>query len=239
MNILAVIPARGGSVGVPRKNIKKVGTLPLIARTILAAKNSKFISRLILSTDDQEIMDVANEYGCETPFYRSKELAEDVDTSLVIKDAVKRCEEIYNENYDAVLTLQPTSPFRQTATIDKCIQLMATSESIDSVITVSNIEGYRPEWMLKIDSTEKVTPYATPFELNGNPIIKLCARQDFPPLYKINGVVFLTRKKLLTDNILIGFSPSVVETSEKEAIDIDSPVDLEFANHLALSEDVN
>ena len=78
-------------------------------------------------------------------------------------------QKIKNTNYDAVLTLQPTSPFRQTATIDKCIQLMATSESIDSVITVSNIEGYRPEWMLKIDSTEKVTPYATPFELNGNP----------------------------------------------------------------------
>tara|TARA_A100001388_G_scaffold277500_1_gene269019 strand:- start:5959 stop:6678 length:720 start_codon:yes stop_codon:yes gene_type:complete len=239
MNILAVIPARGGSVRVPRKNIKKIGSLPLIAHTILAVKNSKFISRLILSTDDQEIMDVANEYGCETPFRRSKELSEDVDTALVTIDAVNKCEEIYNEKYDAVLTLEPTSPFRTTETIDKCIKLMANSESIDSVVTVSSIEGNRPEWMVKIDANKKVTPYATPFKLDGKPIIKLCARQDFPPLYKINGVVFLTRKKLLSDNTLIGFSPSIVETSEKEAIDIDTPIDLAFANQIALNNEIN
>ena len=184
-------------------------------------------------------MDVANQYGCETPFYRSKELAEDVDTALVTVDAVSRCEEIYQEKYDAVLTLEPTCPFRTTETIDKCIQLMASSESIDSVITVSNIEGGRPEWMVNIDTNGKATPYATPFNLNGKPIIKLCARQDFPPLYKINGVVFLTRKKLLKDNILVGFSPSVIETSEKEAIDIDTPIDLAFANQIAANEEVN
>ena len=148
-------------------------------------------------------------------------------------------EEIYNEKYDAVLTLQPTSPFRTTETIDKCIELMASSDSIDSVITVSNIEGNRPEWMLEVDLNGKVNPYASPFKLHGKPIIKLCARQDFPPMYKINGVVFLTRKKLLKDNILIGFSPSILETSEKEAIDIDTPIDLAFANQIATNKEIN
>ena len=233
MKILAVIPARGGSVRVPRKNIKMVGSHPLIAHTILAAKRSEYVDRIVLSTDDKEISKIANQYGCETPFFRSKELSEDVDTALVTVDAVQRCESIYNERYDAVLTLEPTSPFRSTETIDKCIEIMLNNKTIDSVITISNIEGNRPEWMISIDDKNMVTPYATPFDLNGKPIIKLCARQDFPPLYAPNGVVFLTRKDLLRSNLLIGFRPSILETSDIEAIDIDTDIDLQFANFLA------
>ena len=87
--------------------------------------------------------------------------------------------------------------------------------------------------MVKVAPDKRALPYATPFELDGNPIIKLCARQDFPPLYAINGVVFLTREDLLKDQILVGKRPAVIETSDIEAVDIDTDIDLKFANHLA------
>tara|TARA_A100001035_G_scaffold278867_1_gene278755 strand:- start:1550 stop:2158 length:609 start_codon:yes stop_codon:yes gene_type:complete len=200
----------------------------------MAVQKSKYIKRLILSSDDKEIMEVANRYGCDTPFVRNEKLSEDVDTALVSYDALKKCELIYKEKYDAVMTLEPTSPFRKTDTIDKCIELMESNNSIDSVVTVSNVEGNRPEWMVKIDSNNKATPYATPFSFNGKPIIRLCARQDFPPLYALNGVVFLTKKELLKDKLLVGQNFSVVETSDFEAIDIDTEIDLKFAHKLAL-----
>ena len=116
--VLAIIPARGGSKGVPRKNIRNLAGKPLIAWTIKEGKKSKYIDRLILSSEDSEIIEIAKAYGCDVPFVRPEELAKD-NTSGVepVLHAVSKL-----EGYDIVVLLQPTSPLRTVTDIDKCIE---------------------------------------------------------------------------------------------------------------------
>ena len=118
MRPIVIIPARGGSKGVPRKNIRELAGKPLIAWTIEAAKKSKYIDRLILSSEDPEIIEVAKAFDCEVPFVRPFELAQDDTPGIeVVLDAVKRC-----PGYTHVLLLQPTSPFRTHKHIDAFIE---------------------------------------------------------------------------------------------------------------------
>src|SRR5262249_30378594 len=108
--VLAVIPARGGSKGVPQKNIRTVGGRPLIAWTIEAAKGSRYLDRVVLSSDDRKIIDVAESYGCDIPFVRPAELATDeADSMSVVRHAIAS----FNEHYDYLVLLQPTSPLRR------------------------------------------------------------------------------------------------------------------------------
>ncbi|SVD14560.1 uncharacterized protein METZ01_LOCUS367414, partial [marine metagenome] len=141
-NIVGIIPARGGSVGVPLKNIKRLNGKPLIAYTIQAALASNCLDRVIVSTDHDDISRISLEYGAEVPFVRPKDISEDVDTELVLQHAIKYIEE--NENYkiDAVVLLQPTSPFRKVKTIQKCVKLYKETDDADSVVSVNNIEGH-------------------------------------------------------------------------------------------------
>jgi N-acylneuraminate cytidylyltransferase len=127
-SVLAVIPARGGSKGVPRKNLRDVAGRPLIAWTIAAARGSSHIDRLVLSSDDEEIMETARRHGCDVPFRRPAELATDeADSMAVVMHAV----ETLAERYDYVVLLQPTSPLRASADIDgaiaTCLRHMAPS----------------------------------------------------------------------------------------------------------------
>ena len=119
--VIAVIPARGGSKGIPRKNIKPLCGKPLIAYTIEAALQSKYLDRTIVSTDDKKIADIARKLGAEVPFIRAKELAED-DVPLipyVLRHAVEELERTENLNVDIVVMLQPTSPFRKARYIGR------------------------------------------------------------------------------------------------------------------------
>jgi len=118
--ILTIIPARGGSKGVKRKNVRNLAGKPLIAWTIEAAKNSKYLDRVVLSSEDKEIIKIAKEYGCEVPFVRSKELAKD-DTPGI--DVVLHALNMIRERYNYVVLLQPTSPLRTECHIDECIEL--------------------------------------------------------------------------------------------------------------------
>ena len=231
MNIVGIIPARGGSVGVPLKNIKNLNGHPLIKYTIDSAIKSNVLDRIIVSTDHDEIAEASLKYGAEVPFVRPKDISEDVETELVLQHAVKYLE---GAQYpvDAVVLLQPTSPFRRALTIKKTVDLYK-SEDCDSVITVQNIEGNRPEWMLSIDKNSKVIPYATPFDDDGRPVIKLSARQSFPALYKQNGLVYVTDKKLLMKKTLtIGPNALAVVVEEEEAVDIDTFTDFHIAEAL-------
>lgn len=118
--ILAIIPARGGSKGVPRKNIRDLAGKPLIAWTIEEAKKSKYITRLILSSEDEEIIEAAKKYGCEVPFVRPIELAQDNTPGIEpVLHAIEKC-----PGYDYVLLLQPTSPLRTVEDIDGCIEFL-------------------------------------------------------------------------------------------------------------------
>src|SRR5574339_486983 len=133
-NILALIPALGGFKGIPRKNIRNFAGYPLIAWSIAAAKQSELVTRIIVSTDDEEIAAVAREYGAETPFLRPAEYAQDKTTDLpVFEHALQWLEE--NEGYrpDIVIQLRPTSPIRPRGMIDNAIRTLLAHEEADCV----------------------------------------------------------------------------------------------------------
>lgn len=229
MKIVAIIPARGGSVGVPLKNIRKLNGKPLIEYTIEGAINSDVFDRIIVSTDHDGIKEASLKAGAEVPFKRPADISEDVETELVLQHAVSFLEA--NNYYpDAIALLQPTSPFRSIKTIQDAVKILKKNIDSDSVVAVNNVEGYRPEWMLRLGPENEVIPWDTPFKFNGNPIIKLVARQSFPTCYKQNGVFYLAKRDLLMKHcLMIGEKAYAVETSELEAIDIDTELDFKIA----------
>jgi CMP-N,N'-diacetyllegionaminic acid synthase len=228
--IIGIIPARGGSVGVPLKNIKLLNGKPLIEYTINSALQSGVLDRVIVSTDHEEITSISRKCGAEVPFKRPADISEDVETELVLQHAVKYLEEEENEEVEAVVLLQPTSPFRKAKTIKKCIEKFLSSSKIESVTTVNNVEGNRPEWMLYFDEDQKIFPYNSPFLEKGKPIIKLAARQSYATLYRQNGIVYVASRDLLMEKtLMIGLNGYAVETDEIEAIDIDTHTDFLIA----------
>lgn len=231
-NIVGIIPARGGSVGVPLKNIKLLNGKPLIEYTIIAALESGALDRVIVSTDHQGIATVAKKCGAEVPFVRPADISEDVDTEFVLQHAIDFMEKSEEYSIDAVVLLQPTSPFRKSSTIKECVELYKNEPNADSVVSVNNIEGYRPEWMMKIDK-KKVVPYASPFQHEGEPVIRLPARQSFPELHRMNGSVWVTSRDLLMNhNLVVGPNAYAIVTEEIEAVDIDTEVDFMISEAL-------
>jgi CMP-N-acetylneuraminic acid synthetase len=151
--VLALIPARGGSKGIPRKNIRDFAGYPLIAYSIKAALQSQAVTRTIVSTDDEEIAAVAREYGAETPFLRPEEFSLDNTTDLpVFQHALKWLEE--HENYcpDVVVHLRPTSPIRPLTCVDDAVNILLSHPEADSVRGVVEA-GQNPYKMWRIDPT--------------------------------------------------------------------------------------
>ncbi len=238
MKIVAIIPARGGSVGVPLKNIRDLNGKPLIEYTIEGAISSGVFDRVIVSTDHDGIKEASIKAGAEVPFRRPADISEDVETELVLQHAVTFLEE--NNYYpDAIALLQPTSPFRSIKTIQDAVEILKGNLDADSVVAVNNVQGYRPEWMLKLGPENEVIPWDTPFRLNNKPIIKLVARQSFPTCYKQNGVFYLAKRDLLMDHcLMIGEKAYAVETSELEAIDIDTELDFKIAEVIMNNKEI-
>lgn len=185
--ILAVIPARGGSKGVPRKNIKDLAGKPLIGWTIEAAKASKYIDCLVLSSEDDEIIKVAQSLSCDAPFKRPLELAKD-DTHGIepILHAVEQC-----PGFDYVMMLQPTSPLRLTEDIDCCIEKFI-NENVKSCVSVCE-PGKSPYWMYNINSNSTLEPLLPEFSL-------VPRRQDLPSVYALNGAVYIAEIEWLKQN---------------------------------------
>jgi len=177
--ILAVIPARGGSKGIPRKNIRMLGKKPLLAWTIDEARRSKYIDRLVLSSEDEEIMQVARQYGCEVPFVRPVELATD-DTPGI--DPILHALEVLEEQYDYLVVLQPTSPFRTAEDIDGAIERCITggAETCVSVVETSK----HPAWMFSI--TQEGVLAALPCS-----DALAATRQELGRVYALNGAVYV------------------------------------------------
>lgn len=213
-SVLAIIPARGGSKGVPGKNIRNLAGKPLIAWTIEEAKKSKYIDRLILSSEDDEIIRVAKEYGCEAPFIRPVELACD-DTPGI--DPVIHAIGAIEEKYDYVVLLQPTSPLRTVGDIDGCIKHCAENK-VPACVTVTEAQQ-SPYWMYKIDEQMKIQPLLEyPGEIN--------RRQNLPRVYVLNGAVYVAESKFLIENESF-VTPATVAypMPAARAIDIDSELD--------------
>lgn len=176
--VLAIIPARGGSKGVPRKNIRNLAGKPLISWTIEEAKKSKYIDRLILSSEDDEIIKIAKEHGCEVPFVRPNELAQD-DTPG-IEPLLHALKEV--EGCDYVISLQPTSPLRTADEIDGCIEKMLATNS-PACVSVTE-PTHSPYWMYKVNDKEKMIPLIEQDRF-------AIRRQDLQAVYALNGAVYV------------------------------------------------
>lgn len=220
--IIGIIPARGGSKGIPNKNIKILGGKPLIAWTIKEAKKSKYLDRLILSSDSEQIIDVANKFECETPFIRPIELAQD-NTSGVAP--VFHALEMLSEKYDYVVLLQPTSPLRKREDIDRCIE-KCIDLNWPACVTVTEAKK-SPYWMYQVDdSDDRIIPVMKMEKRIGR-------RQELPKVYLVNGAVYvahvewlLNRKDFITDETHCLIMPA------ERSVDIDTDIDLKFADFL-------
>jgi CMP-N,N'-diacetyllegionaminic acid synthase len=219
-NVLGIIPARGGSKGLPRKNIVDLGGKPLIAWTILAAQESAYIDRLIVSTDDQEIADAARKWNCDVPFIRPDELAGD-DASSV--DVVIHALQTLDTDHDYVVLLQPTSPFRTGADIDGCLEQCEQSNA-PVCVSICNVDK-SPYWMVSKDEQNNLRNILeTP--------VPVSRRQDLPEVYALNGAVYAAEvdwiranKAFLMENTLGYVMP------RERSLDIDTEFDLSLAKN--------
>jgi CMP-N,N'-diacetyllegionaminic acid synthase len=190
--VLGLIIARGGSKGIPGKNLRQVAGRPLIAWTIEAAKASRRLDRILLSTDDPEIAEVGRRYGADVPFLRPAELA--TDRSPIIDAALHALQWVETtENYIPTfgMLLQPTSPLRTAEDIDAAIR-MAQEQNADAVVSVAAVERH-PFHMKVMDENGKLAPFITT-ELSDS------RRQDLPPVFGLNGAIYLVRRTVLWES---------------------------------------
>jgi len=226
--VLVVIPARGGSVRVPKKNIKMLNGEPLIAYAIEAAKNSKLVNRILVSTDDISIAEVASRYGAEVPFKRPADISEDVNTEDVVLHAVEWLERVEGYSPDIVVCLEPPVPFRKAEHIDRCVNAILADDTIDSAVTVTDILGIRPEWMVRVKNG-LIEPYTNYFKKYGEALIKFQASQKFEPLFRTTGVVFSCRTSTLKKyKSMVGVKCAAIEIDNDVTFDLDYPEDFEL-----------
>jgi N-acylneuraminate cytidylyltransferase len=223
MKVLAVIPARGGSKGLPGKNIKPLQKKPLIGWSIESAKQSKLIHKTIVSSDDNDIIRIAKEFGAETPFVRPDELASDTSST---KDVLKHALNYFNslgEHYDYLVLLQPTTPFRKVGDIDNMITL-AKESNADMVVSVKETTS---------------NPYYVLFEEDDNGCLQkskpsnFTRRQDCPTVYEYNGSVYVIKVSSLLENDSLSFNKTIkYKMDEFHSVDIDNQFDFDFAEFM-------
>ncbi|MGY5354050.1 acylneuraminate cytidylyltransferase family protein [Wenyingzhuangia sp. IMCC45467] len=226
MKILGIIPARGGSKGVPRKNIKLLGGKPLIEYTSEVALASKLIETVVLSSDDDEIIEVSKNLGIEVPFKRPSNLAIDTAPTLpVIQHALAYYKSI-GKIFDAVCLLQVTSPFRTVGFLDKAIEKFVKSEA-DSLVSVQEVpHEYNPHWVFE-ESSDGNLKIAT-----GDEQI-ISRRQDLPKAYHRDGSIYITKTTvLLEQDSLYGNSVAYIESPKEWYVNIDTMADWEKAEEL-------
>lgn len=223
-NILALIPARGGSKGIPRKNIRSFAGYPLIAWSIAAAKQSELVTRVIVSTDDEEIASVARAWGAEAPFLRPAELAQDATTDLpVFEHALKWLEEVEAYRPDIVVQLRPTSPIRPKTMVDDAIRILLNHKDADCARGVVPA-GQNPFKMWRFNGEDK--PLKQLLEVEGIPEPYNAPRQILPSVYWQTGhidairIATILNKRSLTGDVIY---PLVIDP--KYTVDIDTLAD--------------
>jgi len=215
VKVLGLIPARGGSKSIPGKNLVDLGGLPLIQWTIQAALGSS-LSRVVVSTDAQEIATVSQSLGAEVPFMRPTELSSDSALSI---DVVLHALDVLAEEFDAVMMLQPTSPFRTTSDIDAAIKII---DGASSVISVVPVEGTHPARMKFIENGILIDP---PFaETTEN-----MPRQELRPMFIRNGAIYLTRTPEIRNRTFKGSLSRALIMPKERSINIDSYFELSIA----------
>ena len=220
--IFGMIPARGGSKGVLRKNIRLVAGKPLIAYTVEAANESHILTRFITSTDDTEIAEVAKNYGSDV-LIRPPELAADDTPMLSVILHVLRTIESEVDYFDYVAILQPTAPMRLAADIDGALTLLFHPE-VDSIVSVYQVSDNHPSRMYRLQDG-----YLVPYDAEPDNHL----RQSLPPVYHRNGAIYACTKRLLLDQgLLIGDKAKPYLMPKERSINIDDELDLKFADFL-------
>lgn len=223
--IIAIIPARGGSKGIPRKNIKLLAGKPLIAYTIEAALKSKYLDRVIVSTEDREIAEISKKYGAEVPFFRPKKLAGDEVPVIpyIPRHVLEELEKRENFKPDIIVILQPSSPLRGTKYIDLAIEKLIKTKC-DWVVTVSKVNQH-PFRMRKMKG-DKLEPLFKKENI-------WAQRQDLPPVYHFNGAVYVTWKNVLIQKeVFKNKDWRGVVMKEEDAVDIDEILDFLIAESI-------
>ncbi|MFW5795060.1 MAG: cytidylyltransferase domain-containing protein [Bacillota bacterium] len=229
MNILALIPARGGSKGIKKKNIVDLNGKPLISYTIEVALKSKYINaeNIWCSTDDEKIAEVAKEYGAQIPFIRPHKFAEDESSSASV--AIHALDWARNNNitFDYLMLLQPTSPLRTAEDIDSAIEIMKNKKA-DSVISLTEPD-ILPFHMKYLNDDGTIENY-TKEEFN--------RRQDMPEIYGTNGAIYIVKPEILyNQNSFIGDKNYGYVMNKEKSVDIDSNYDLKIARLLIKDRD--
>ena len=230
-NVLAIVPARGGSKRIPRKNIHPLAGRPLIAITIQCALSALRVGRVVVSTDDEEIAAVARSAGAEVPFLRPPELAGDkITMAPVLLHLIDHLHDA--DRYSLIAVLQPTSPLRKPQDIDAAVDFLETGEfdSVDSYHRAS----HPVEWLCRIDQSgviQPIFPDAYYSEVQG---------QDCPPSYMPNGAIFVIKRDvLISRQTLVGKRHGGFIMPEERSVDIDEPLDLLWAEFLVEREGLN
>ncbi len=237
IEVLAIIPARGGSKGIPRKNIRSFAGYPLIAWSIAAARQSQTVTRTIVSTDDEEIAAVARQYGAETPFLRPSELAQDTTTDLpVFVHALRWLEEQEGYRPAVIVQLRPTSPIRPPDCIDRAVSLLLEHPEADCVRGVVPA-GQNPYKMWRIDSQSgRMLPLLS---VPGIPEPYNAPRQVLPPVYWQTGHIDAIRPStVLAKHSMTGDVIYPLILDPRYTVDIDTPADWARYEHLVLTTDL-
>jgi CMP-N,N'-diacetyllegionaminic acid synthase len=224
--ILAIIPARGGSKGIPRKNLVRLAGKPLLAYSIEHARGSSLVTRVVVSTEDPEIAEVARAHGAEVPFLRPAELAgDDVLDLPVFVHALTELARYGEQEPELIVHLRPTAPFRKPAWIDDAITRLRNAPTADSIRSVSR-PSQHPYRMFRVSDDGFLDPlmkheHANPYVLR---------RQDLPPVYYYNCVIDVTRPRtILEKKSMTGDRILAYVMNPDDVIDIDTAQDLRLA----------
>lgn len=226
--ILGFIPARAGSERIPNKNIKPLNGKPLIVYTIEAARASKYINRIVVSTDSEEVATVAKGYGAEVPFMRPKQIAKSDSTEMqFFEHALDWFSE--NEQYepDLIVLLYPTSPFRKSESIDNAIELMFKHPESDSLRSVKLCSEH--PYKMWLSQGEYLQPFVKTIDPNSHTL----SYRLLPTVYIQNASIYITKSRTIrekgspTGDLII---PYIMD--EFESVDINTPLDFKFAEML-------
>jgi len=226
LKVLGIIPARGGSKGIPRKNLVPLAGKPLLSYTIHAAQTSSRLTRAVLSSEDDEIVNVGRSYGIDVPFVRPAILATDEARSVeVAKHALQFVENEQGTTYDLVCLLQPTCPLRTASDIDRAITELEESDA-DSIVSLAPIEDPHPFKMMRIN--DGLIHPLFPDQWHES-----LRRQELPPTFYLNGAIYCVRREVLLDrSSLWGKKTLAYIMPAERSVNIDSIVDVKLAESL-------
>lgn len=218
--ILAIIPARGGSKGIPHKNIMKINHKPLIAYSIEAAKGSKFIDYILVSTDDVEIKDVSLNYGAKVPFLRPEEISNDTAKSIDVVLHALEFHKSQGKEFHYVVLLQPTSPLRSSQDIDNAIEIVMEKEA-ESLVSLC--EASENPVLMRVIEDDKLKSFV---EFKGNNL----RRQDLPKFYIFNGAIYINSVEMLfKEKTFVNEATIPFVMDSVKSIDIDNMLDSKLA----------